>query len=697
MGSWIRTRTIGRTLAVGLALVGEAWGAEPPAEETLEVPEVIVGATRLPVVPLDVRKVPANVTVITAEDIRRSGARTVQEALEQVPSIVMYDQNGNRFQTAVDLRGFNAQPVPAVSLFMDGVRVNEPDFNTTSFELIPLEDVERIEVIPGPGAIYGRNALAGVINIVTKRGGTKNVAVGEISGGSFGYKRFVGTLSGSLPGGFDYHLSTTREGEEGFRDSSDGTFTRTYAKIGYRREDQTDLSFSYTRSEANLKGAGSLTRSELDRDRTASVVPFESGQLAHLFTVNARQQLPWAFSVSLNGFRRFSAVEADGSFRSGGVFQNKTDTSSGGGTGQINHDMRLGPVRNQLSVGAEYRRDDINSLFPNFPVDQSFLQDLMGEYAQDTLTLFERITLTGGLRYDRTLNHIIDRLTPSANLFQRFERLTPRGGITANPFRQLDVYFNYAEGFRPPTFQEILGAGPFGSNLQLRPMRSRNFEVGLRARPGKWLDASLALFTNRLRDEILFLPIPPFGSNGNVPATRRRGIELTLRPRYGEVVDGTLTYTFTEATFRSNFPLCSFRNLPSACPGPGAILEPVREGDVIPQVPRHRLSAGVDVHPSRGLTLGLTGLWVGRQAAFGDEANLESKLPAYAVLNARVKYDWRGFTLFLLGNNITDARYSTRAIWARPTAAPPELFLNPAPGWSVQAGMSYRYELPSWK
>ena len=128
--------------------------AEEPAPEAL--PEVVVSSTRLPGDPVDPRTLPAKVTVITAEDIARSGAKTVQEAIQWSTGIVMFDEVGNAFEQRVDLRGFNNQPVPATSVFVDGVRVNEPDFNGLNFYLIPIEAVERIEIIPGASAIFGK-------------------------------------------------------------------------------------------------------------------------------------------------------------------------------------------------------------------------------------------------------------------------------------------------------------------------------------------------------------------------------------------------------------------------------------------------------------------------------------------------------------------------------------------------------------
>ena len=155
------------------------------SEDVIETREVVVSSTRLPDVPVDARTLPAKVTIITAEDIRKSGAKTVQEAIQWATGIVMYDQVGNSFQQTIDLRGFNGQPVPATSVFVDGARINEPDFNTVNFDLIPFDTIERIEILPGPSAIYGKNALGGVINIITKRGGEKHQVTGDTMWGSF--------------------------------------------------------------------------------------------------------------------------------------------------------------------------------------------------------------------------------------------------------------------------------------------------------------------------------------------------------------------------------------------------------------------------------------------------------------------------------------------------------------------------------
>ena len=170
--------------------------AEPKQEKTLK--PVVITATRLKDVEQEASRIPSKVVVITKDDIERQGAKTVQDALQYQTGIVLYDQIGNEFQSTVDLRGFNGLPVPGTTVFVDGVRVNEPDFNQVNFDFIPIEDVEKIEILYGPGTVYGRNSLGGVVNITMKRGSKDKPSVsGEAGGGSYGRQKY--SFAADLP------------------------------------------------------------------------------------------------------------------------------------------------------------------------------------------------------------------------------------------------------------------------------------------------------------------------------------------------------------------------------------------------------------------------------------------------------------------------------------------------------------------
>lgn len=148
----------------------------------------VFGASRLPV-PTENARVPGAARVLTAADLDASAGRTLADALRSVPGVVLYDQVGNAYQPTVDLRGFNATPVPATVVLVDGVRVNEADFGQVNWQLIPLSEVERVEILPGPQTLYGPGALGGVISVTTKRGAGKPSGEAEFDAGSYGLKR----------------------------------------------------------------------------------------------------------------------------------------------------------------------------------------------------------------------------------------------------------------------------------------------------------------------------------------------------------------------------------------------------------------------------------------------------------------------------------------------------------------------------
>jgi len=200
-------------------VIGVAW-AQEKTEEIVHLPKVVVSSTRLLDVPLDLRRYPGQVRVVTEEEIETSGARTVPEVLQYQPGITLYEQVGNTFEPTLELRGFSGEPVTTTTVILDGVRVNNPDFSVVNFDLIPVEDLERIEVIPGTASVFGKNALAGVVNLQTKRGGPVPKAKLEVAGGSFGRQRYRGSISGPV-GDFDYYLGFTQQFEDGFRADSD--------------------------------------------------------------------------------------------------------------------------------------------------------------------------------------------------------------------------------------------------------------------------------------------------------------------------------------------------------------------------------------------------------------------------------------------------------------------------------------------
>ena len=672
----------------------------PPSIQQL--PEVLVTDTRLPSVDENILAVPGKRTVISAKDIQDSGATTVQEAVSQATGIVMYDQVGNAFEQRIDLRGYNGNPVSSTSVFVDGVRVNEPEFNHMNFDLIPLETIDHMEIIPGASAIYGKNAMGGVINIRTKRGAAQRQLTGETAFGSFGRQRYTLNTGGPI-GKLDYYGSLSREREDGYRDESDAKLWRGFGKVGYRPVDGTDLTVSYTYVKDNLEQAGSLPRNLAGDDPKANFSPGDFFDRENNFVKGTVQQvIPGGFTFTGNGFYRRLNQESflvSQPFTVGGnnsTSRNFVDTESWGGTFQLAHELEVGDLRNVLAVGGEVGRNDFKnrllslSDFGPFNIRRKSEEEVTAFFIQDTVHVFSDVVLVGGFRYDRNELDFRDLLNPANDGRKVFHRITPRAGLTYFLAPQSSVYVSYSQGFRVPTNDELFAQGTFGSNPNLKAVRSHNFEVGLQSGISAWGNLAIALYQSNIRDEIFFTCLacdfsPGDGQNRNVSKSRRRGVEVTLKVKPNEFVDGLVNYTYTEAQFRSRFNISSTRV--------------VDVGDSFPLVPKHRLTVTGTVHPTKGLSLSLSGLYASTQFLQGDESNVRDRLQGYFVLNGRVAYEHPvpGGVLkgFVSVNNALDNNYQTSGIYAanRITGGgATQQFVVPAPGIGFFGGVNYRFE-----
>src|SRR5512140_1273456 len=273
-----------------------------PAAASEEI--IVVG--RLPRLPLPPSSVPAAAQVLEQKDLKRPGPQSLPDMIAgQVPGLTLSDEQGNSYQPDVSLRGFQATSVTGVpqgvSVFLDGVRVNEPTAEEINFDLLPVEDLERVEVVPGPSVLFGRNTLAGAIQLITRRGKEGAAAFADVSAGSAGLRKFRGAVSGGK-GPFDFYLSGTQTVEDGWRQASGARLSKGFAKLGLRA-DGTDVTLSYQHVDNRISQAGPLPASELDRDRAANFTAgdFFAPRLDQA-ALNFRRVLGERFALSADGF-----------------------------------------------------------------------------------------------------------------------------------------------------------------------------------------------------------------------------------------------------------------------------------------------------------------------------------------------------------------------------------------------------------
>ena len=722
-------RVVSLAVACGVAAViagvTSASGQEP-TEPPVRLPPLEVTGTRLPGSPLPVDSVPATVDVIPGETLRATGEVTLQEALRRLPGVSTANQQGNSFQMDFSVRGFQGTSVTGapqgISVFVDGVRVNEPTVEEINFDLLPLDDIERVELIRGPAAVFGRNTLGGVLNIVTRRGTEVREIVPEAEWGSFGQQKYRLRIGG-VEGPVDYYVAGTYFSEEGWRDASASRLGRLFARVGLR-SGGTDVALSYQRAQNRIEQPGSLPESELHQHRTRN---FTGGDffepLMNAVTLNLKQDLGerWALAATLFArtldAEQFNVNVIDTNARS------FTSTASAGGTVEAIHQARVFGRSNQLALGVEYAYADARvRVFDETPAGQrtidSDIRDgltTIGGWVLNTLEVGrgllvpgDQLVVTGGARFDYVRHTIGDR-TPNPDLpssagTHTFMRATPRFGINYNPTPRLNVYFSFAEGFRAPSFLELTCASPAticpglqagaAADPPLKPVTVRNYEVGARAQPWPWLEARLALYRSDVQDDIF--SVAPTGTVGlffqNVGGTRRQGVEVELRGKYARLLEPWLNYAYTEATFRDEVLLGTAR-VTADCAAPPCT-QRVRKGSELPLVPRHRINAGIDAHVTDWLTVSLSGAYVSRQWLRGDEANETRQLGDYVVLNAGLSARWKALSAFLSVQNLLDTEYETFGTFApnpRVDGTPVQRFLTPAAPVNFRGGLAWRF------
>ena len=202
----LRSMMLGQFLAVLVTVPVAAQQPDSTGRDSVKVVELkpieVVGSILGPLGPRVGSGVPARTTIINRDQIEANEPRLISDLLVTQAGISSYDDLGASYKMSLSSRGFFASPVvglpQGISVFLDGVRQNEPDAAQVNFDLLPMEHVTRVEILSGTASLLGRNSLGGAVNLVTNSGGGPTRGELEVSGGN--YKTFGSdaSIAGSL-------------------------------------------------------------------------------------------------------------------------------------------------------------------------------------------------------------------------------------------------------------------------------------------------------------------------------------------------------------------------------------------------------------------------------------------------------------------------------------------------------------------
>ncbi len=316
-----------------LALIPASFGtifcvsvlAQDPS--TVSAPTVeVISTTPVPGLEMSKEKVPGNVQTISGKTIAAARPVTLNSLLDDnVGSINVNNYQGNPFQPDVTYRGFSASPLlgtpQGLSVYLDSVRINEPFGDVVAWDLIPINAISRVDVIPGSNPLYGLNTLGGAIALHTKDGFTDPGGHVEASWGSWNRRNVWAEVGGSRDN-FGLYLNANHFEENGWRDFSPSSVDQFFGKASVRTE-RTSLDLSVLYANTTLVGNG-LTPLSILQQRWGGVftVPDQTKNEVSQIALSGTQELDSHNQIGGSAYYR----RARGSKLNGDFFDDFTDT-----------------------------------------------------------------------------------------------------------------------------------------------------------------------------------------------------------------------------------------------------------------------------------------------------------------------------------------------------------------------------------
>jgi iron complex outermembrane receptor protein len=740
-----------------LAPRAPAQQAGPPetAPTTNELPTVeVIAPAPLPGLGVNIRQVPANVQTIDAGRIEASHPMDSSEALERnLGSVNVNDTQGGPLQADVNFRGFTASPVlgtpQGISVFVDGVRVNEAFGDTVNWDLIPPAAIARLTVIPGSNPVFGLNTLGGALAVSTKSGFEFPGTTVSVLDGSWGRKT-AEIASGGHGEDAEYFVAGRVTNDRGWAEHNPSRVRTVFSKLGYQTGD-TDIDGSFTYADNYAEGNQSLPLSFLSDPRQIYSYPDWQQNRMGFFNLQATHALAQRQVLSADAYYRSVRTSvfnsnvnnnydaalplAPGNYPAGNAV-NAIDQDRAGLSLQYNGISDPFGHRNNATLGAAYDHGTTDftqfnqnalispdrgtfSSLPLIPATRLHSTDgNAGLYATDLLEIGRSLSLTLAGRYNHAGLHLHDRLGTTLNGDHGFGRFNPAAGLNFTPAQSLTAYLSYNEGMRVPTPVELTCANPaapcslpnaFNSDPALKPVISKTRELGARGSITRELTWSSALFRSTLDNDIQFISsgggATSAGYFQNVGQTRRQGLELGLAAAM-KPVSWRINYAYIQATYRSSLILNSPSNSsaqPLTCPTCADIL--VRPGDRLPGIPLNVVKLDLDYAPGARWSAHLNAIAQSSTYARGDENNrdVHGPISGFALVNLAGQYKLTGrLEAFAKVDNLFDRLYSTfgtlgadafhlpgHAFDPNPANWTPEQFRSIAPGRGAWIGLAY--------
>jgi len=697
--------------------------------EVLELETVeVVGTTPLPGIGVPINQVPANVQAASGKSLNEQKSLNIAEFLDSnLGSVTINDTVSNPYQPDVVYRGFTASPLlgtpQGISVFLDGVRVNEPFGDIVNWDLIPSNAIANINLIPGSNPLFGLNTLGGALSVHTKSGDSNPGVSATVTGGSWGRKELEFEAGGKKDR-FDYFVAANLFHEDGWRTASSSDVRQLFTKLGWQDENN-NLDLSVMLANNTMNGIQGLPLEMQGNNKQVYSVPDNIKNQLAMITLNGSHFISEEKLIAGNVYWRHNqangfnsnvnnnypgdgVVSASTSAACLGVIApspcdpyasnvvTTTNTNGYGGSVQMTLMDDLLGHKNQMTGGfsADFGRTNFSSdtqianvvgfetvsiqpITTPQTVRLTANNDYYGLYGTDTFSINPKLHLTLSGRYNLAIVNLSGTslditdatLVPGdLNGNHRYNRFNPAVGLNFNPSNSLSLYGGYNEGMRAPSPIELACADPahpcalpnaFGGDPNLHKVISHTWEGGLRGQLSKQLNWNAGVFRTGNSDDIQFIAS---GASGG-------GYFQNVGQTQRQGIELGLTGKVDQFSFVANYsyveatfltPFTESSNSNSTAGANGNIQ--VEKGDTIPGVPHHTIKLRLGYDVTAVWSVGSNIVATSNQYPRGDENNQDAngKIPGYILVNLDTHYTVNSnWKVFARVINVFDRNYAT--------------------------------------
>jgi outer membrane receptor protein involved in Fe transport len=699
---------VGGVLLFDLAMhaPNHAMAQDKPTEQSndqpdagITLPEVIVTAERAEAfrsesrtdVTSDAAAVPAPTTILDSNDIRRTPiVNSYVDLFRPLPGFNVNNFGQGGIANGIAIRGFtDLEHGRDVAYFIDGVPMNEVSSihtpNYADLNILIPETVERLEVIRGPfSALYGDSNLGGSVNIVTKRFDSNGEVKGY--GGYFNTGRGVVTYSQprAAEGTIVPYLAAEAYTTDGYRDNQGYKRYNLFAKATAPTKFG-DFSIRTQFYGGDWGAPGYLNRQLVQSGAvspTAAVNTSDGGnkELQDVVVSYGLGDLDQAFTVT--GFVSHDTFVRYSDFGSGQRAQNEDRTTTGVTIRKTWTSQLLDLFPAQLLIGTNFRNDSVGvtqmptvSRIASGPntVNLNYTEQGWGEYVQAQLKPVSWLKLSGGTRYDHFWYDVNNQLATSSVPTTGTGTWSPKAGVALTPLPWLEIFANYAQGFRSPS---VVNDVIFNSTV--KPIKLISQEVGIQITPSPRFKFLADVWYTTQTQEIFQAAVGL--DPQNLGHSIREGYDIEGRYYVRQDKQGQaslfINYTQIRATLTDQSPVAYVPNVPAYIVKIGSDVDVPLFGDDSP----HRAGGQLYVE------------FIGKKNLTEDGAITTNP---YQRISGRLFYGHQsGWTGFIDMTWYPTDRLSETAInFGNPiTATPADIFVNPQAPLTVMVGASYRFK-----